>query len=175
MKTRELTVLAAVALLAAVLAVRLAPSPGLAPSPFVERPAPAFSLPQLHHPGQSLSPADLKGQVWMLNVWASWCAPCRLEHPLLLDLSHQKRVPIFGLNYRDDPRNALELLHQLGNPYTASVLDTDGSVGADYRVDGLPTTFVIDKAGVVRFKKTGPLTDKIWEKELRPLILKLQD
>ncbi len=161
-------------MLAIMLGVGLKLNPREVPSPFIGKPAPAFSLPQLHQPARSLSPADLVGQVWVLNVWASWCVACRVEHPLLVELSRQKQVPIYGLNYKDDPRNALEWLQKFGDPYTASALDANGRVGIDYGVYGVPETFVIDKAGVVRFKHIGPVTNEVWLRDLQPLIRQLQ-
>jgi len=173
-KLRLFLPLAVFALLAIVLGVGLTLNPREVPSPFIGKPAPAFSLPQLHQPARSLAPADLIGQVWVLNVWASWCVACRVEHPLLVELSRQKQVPIYGLNYKDDPRNALEWLQKFGDPYTASALDANGRVGIDYGVYGVPETFVIDKAGVVRFKHIGPVTNEVWLRDLQPLIRQLQ-
>lgn len=174
MTSRRFAPLAAFLVLAVLLGIGLRLNPREVPSPFVGKPAPAFRLPQLHEPSKSLSAADLKGQVWMLNVWASWCVACRAEHPVLVGLSQDQPVPIYGLNYKDDPRNALEWLRQFGDPYAASVSDVDGRVGIDYGVYGVPETFVIDKGGVVRFKHIGPLTSEVWERELQPLIRRLQ-
>ncbi len=174
MKARLFLPLGAFALLAIILAIGLGLKPREVPSPFIGKPAPAFNLPQLHEPGARLTAADLKGQVWMLNVWASWCVACRSEHPLLVELARQAQVPIYGLNYKDDPRNALEWLRQLGNPYAASVTDVDGRVGIDYGVYGVPETFVIDKAGIVRFKHIGPLTSEVWQRDVQPLVRQLQ-
>ena len=174
MKLKLFLPLAAFVVLAAVLGIGLTLNPREVPSPFIGKPAPAFSLPQLHQPQQTLAAADLKGQVWLLNVWASWCVACRVEHPLLVELSKQNAVPIYGLNYKDDPRNALEWLRQFGDPYTASLVDRDGRVGIDYGVYGVPETFVIDKAGVVRHKHIGPVTPEVWERDLLPLVRQLQ-
>jgi cytochrome c biogenesis protein CcmG/thiol:disulfide interchange protein DsbE len=174
MKLRFFVPLGAFALLAIVLGVGLQLNPREVPSPFINKPAPAFQLPRLHQPGQLLAAADLKGQVWLLNVWASWCVACRVEHPLLVELSKQNTVPIYGLNYKDDPRAALEWLRQFGDPYTDSISDRDGRVGIDYGVYGVPETFVIDKAGVVRHKHTGPVTPEAWETDILPLVKRLQ-
>jgi cytochrome c biogenesis protein CcmG/thiol:disulfide interchange protein DsbE len=162
------------ALLAAVLGVGLGLKPREVPSPFIGRPAPAFSLPQLQDPARTLGVGELKGQVWMLNVWASWCAPCREEHPLLVSLAREQAVPIIGLNYKDDPRNAQEWLLRLGDPYKVSVIDRDGSAGIDYGVYGVPETFVIDRAGIVRFKHVGPLTLEVWTRTVQPLLQQLR-
>ena len=164
MKTRFFLPLAGFAALALLLGVGLGLKPREVPSPFIGKPAPAFSLPQLHQPQQQLAPGDLQGQVWLLNVWASWCAPCRDEHPLLVAAARERQVPIVGLNYKDDPRNAQEWLRKLGDPY----------VGIDYGVYGVPETFVIDKAGVVRFKHIGPMTPQVWERDVLPLVKRLQ-
>jgi cytochrome c biogenesis protein CcmG, thiol:disulfide interchange protein DsbE len=173
MKMRLWVPLAAFTLLGVVLAIGLRLNPREVPSPFIGKPAPSFSLPQLHQPGKPLAAADLKGQVWLLNVWASWCVACRAEHPLLVELSRQKQVPIYGLNYKDDPRAALEWLLRFGDPYTASMTDADGRVGIDYGVYGVPETFVIDKAGIVRHKHIGPVTNEVWVRDLQPLVLQL--
>jgi cytochrome c biogenesis protein CcmG, thiol:disulfide interchange protein DsbE len=174
MKPRHAVPLAAFALLAVLLGVGLTLNPREVPSPFIGKPAPAFRLPQLADSGTPLSPADMAGQVWVLNVWASWCAPCREEHPLLVAVARQQQVPLVGLNYKDDPRNAQEWLRQLGDPYRATAVDRDGRVGIDYGVYGVPETFVIDKAGVVRFKHVGPLTQDVWARQVLPLVQKLQ-
>lgn len=174
MKLKLFLPLAAFLALAAVLGVGLQLNPREVPSPFIGKPAPAFSLPRLDQPQQHLGTADLKGQVWLLNVWASWCVACRVEHPLLVDLARENQVPIYGLNYKDDPRNATEWLRQFGNPYTASVSDRDGRVGIDYGVYGVPETFVIDKDGLVRHKHIGPVTPEVWAQELLPLVRRLQ-
>jgi cytochrome c biogenesis protein CcmG, thiol:disulfide interchange protein DsbE len=174
MKLKFFLPLAAFVVLAIVLGVGLGLKPREVPSPFIGKPAPAFSLPQLHQPEKRLAATDLQGQVWLLNVWASWCVACRVEHPLLVALSRQNTVPIYGLNYKDDRRNALEWLRQFGDPYTASISDRDGRVGIDYGVYGVPETFVIDKAGVVRHKHIGPVTPEVWERDLLPLVRRLQ-
>ena len=174
MKLKFFLPLAAFVAVACVLGIGLGLNPREVPSPYIGKPAPAFSLPQLHQPQKRLAAADMRGQVWLLNVWASWCVACRVEHPLLVELSRQNKVPIYGLNYKDDPRNALEWLRQFGDPYTASISDRDGRVGIDYGVYGVPETFVIDKAGIVRHKHIGPVTPEVWERDLLPLVRQLQ-
>jgi len=166
--------LALFAALAAVLGVGLTLNPREVPSAFIGKPAPVFTLAQLNEPARSFSVADMKGQVWVLNVWASWCAPCREEHPLLVALAREQSVPIVGLNYKDDPRNAQEWLLRLGDPYKVSVVDRDGRVGIDYGVYGVPETFVIDQAGIVRLKHIGPLTHEAWTRKLQPLLQELR-
>ena len=174
MKTRHFAPLAGFAVLALLLGVGLGLKPREVPSPFIGKPAPAFSLPQLHQPQQQLAPGDMQGQVWLLNVWASWCAPCREEHPLLVTAARERQVPIVGLNYKDDPRNAQEWLRKLGDPYVGIGVDASGRVGIDYGVYGVPETFVIDKAGVVRFKHIGPMTPQVWERDVLPLVKRLR-
>lgn len=174
MKLRLFLPLAAFVVLALVLGVGLRLDPREVPSPFIDKPAPAFNLPLVHEPQQRLSTQDLVGQVWLLNVWASWCVACRVEHPLLVELAKRNAVPIYGLNYKDDRRAAMEWLRQFGDPYVASLSDRDGRVGIDYGVYGVPETFVIDRAGVVRHKHIGPLTPEVWERDLLPLVRRLQ-
>ncbi len=174
MKWRAWWPLVAFVALAGVLFVGLRLKPSEVPSPFIGKPAPAFSLPQLHQPDKPLTAAELKGQVWLLNVWASWCVSCRDEHPLLVELAQQRTVPIYGLNYKDEAPKAKEWLQQMGDPYTASLMDTQGKVGLDYGVYGVPETFVIDKAGIVRFKHIGPLTREVWTQKLLPLVNQLR-
>jgi cytochrome c biogenesis protein CcmG/thiol:disulfide interchange protein DsbE len=140
------------------------------PSPLIDKPAPSFSLAQLARPEAQFSPTDMKGQVWLLNVWASWCVACRQEHPLLVDLAGRKAVPIIGLNYKDKPDAATAWLAQLGNPYNLSVKDTDGRIGIEYGVYGVPETFVIDKNGVIRYKQIGPITEEVWKAKMLPML-----
>ena len=144
------------------------------PSPLIDKPAPAFALSQLHDPERKLTNDDLKGKVWLLNVWASWCASCRDEHPLLMQLATSRLVPIYGLDYKDKPDAGRAWLAQNGNPYTASAVDLDGRVGIDYGVYGVPETFLIDKQGVVRYKQVGPLTADTLRQKILPLVKELQ-
>lgn len=144
------------------------------PSPLIDKPAPIFSLSQLDKPGETIGTEQLRGQVWILNVWASWCVACRDEHPVLVEFSKSNTVPIYGLNYKDKREPAMAWLQQLGNPYTASIFDEKGRVGIDFGVYGVPETFVIDKQGVIRYKKTGPVTQETIQKTILPLVKKLQ-
>jgi cytochrome c biogenesis protein CcmG/thiol:disulfide interchange protein DsbE len=171
---RRFIPLIAFAALAVVLGIGLTLKPREVPSPFIGKPAPAFALPLLDEPAKTLGAADMKGRVWLLNIWASWCAPCREEHPLLVQLARSQAVPIVGLNYKDDPRSAQEWLLKLGNPYQANVVDRDGRASIDYGVYGVPETFIVDQAGIIRHKHIGPLTSEVWQKDLLPLIRKLQ-
>ncbi len=160
--------------LALLLGVGLQLNPREVPSPLMNKPAPAFNLPQLHQPDQTLGPEALRGQVWLLNVWASWCTSCRLEHPVLVDLARSARVPIYGLNYKDQRSDALVWLERFGNPYQATMYDPKGLVGLDYGVYGTPETFVIDQQGVIRHKQVGPLTVEVLEKTILPLVRRLR-
>lgn len=160
--------------LAVFLALGLKGKPGEIPSPLLNKPAPAFSAPKLNAPTEKLSPTDLKGKVWLFNVWASWCISCRAEHPVMNQLAQQQVAIIIGLNYKDDPEAAKKWLETLGNPYNDSVMDTDGRIGIDWGVYGVPETFVMDKQGIVRYKHTGPVTEEDVQQIFLPLIAKLQ-
>jgi cytochrome c biogenesis protein CcmG/thiol:disulfide interchange protein DsbE len=175
MKAKFLIPLAAFGVLVAFLAVGLTRDPHEIPSPLVSKAAPAFKVPQLIQADKAFSPADLKGQVWMLNVWASWCVACRVEHPLLVEVGRSKIVPLIGLDYKDKREDALKLLAQQGDPYDLSAVDADGRVGIDYGVYGVPETFIIDKNGVIRHKQIGPVTPEALEKTILPLIEKLKN
>jgi cytochrome c biogenesis protein CcmG, thiol:disulfide interchange protein DsbE len=155
------------------LAVGLSLKPREIPSPLVNKPAPVFSLPTLAEPDRPLASQDLRGKVWVLNVWASWCVACRQEHPVLVEMAKLGAVPIYGLNYKDKRADALGWLNQFGNPYAASFADTDGVVGIDFGVYGVPETFVIDKAGVIRHKTIGPVTAESVRDVILPLVAKL--
>ena len=182
------------AVLVGFLAVGLRLNPREVPSPLVGKPAPAFRLAQLHEPDRTLAPEDLRGRVWLLNVWASWCVSCRAEHPLLVAFSKQGGVPIVGLNYKEvrgdgqtdvkglapadeqalTRQRAAEWLARHGNPYSLSVLDMDGRVGIDYGVYGVPETYLIDKKGVIRYKQIGPITPEALEQKILPLARQLE-
>jgi cytochrome c biogenesis protein CcmG/thiol:disulfide interchange protein DsbE len=149
-------------------------NPREVPSPLVGKAAPVFNLPQLESSQQTLAPAELLGQVWLLNVWASWCVACRDEHALLLELAQTDAVPIYGMNYKDQPEDAKQWLAQRGNPYVVTVVDADGRTGIDYGVYGVPETYVIDKAGVIAYKQIGPLSQAILNNKILPLVKQLQ-
>jgi cytochrome c biogenesis protein CcmG/thiol:disulfide interchange protein DsbE len=160
--------------MAGFLAIGLKLDPREVPSPLIGKPAPAFDLPQLAAPDQRLAAKDLRGQVWLLNVWASWCVACRQEHPLLVELSKTGQVKLYGLNYKDKREDALGWLNNYGNPYLKSMSDTEGLVGIDYGVYGVPETFVIDKQGVIRYKQIGPVTSEALRDTLLPLVAQLE-
>jgi len=155
------------------LGVGLKLDPREVPSPLIDKPVPTFSLQTLDEPSRLLSSADMRGQVWLLNVWASWCGGCREEHPTLVEFAQTRAVPIVGLNYKDQPDDARRWLGRLGNPYIASVSDLDGRTGIEFGVYGVPETFVIDKAGVIRHKQIGPITPDILRDTILPLVKKL--
>jgi cytochrome c biogenesis protein CcmG/thiol:disulfide interchange protein DsbE len=158
----------------AFLFVGLFHDPREVPSPLIGKPAPQFSLAKLHQPGERLTTADMRGQVWLLNVWASWCVSCRIEHPLLVQLSKANVVPVIGLQYKDKAEDGLAWLETNGDPYRMSIVDRDGRVGIDFGVYGVPETFVIDKAGVIRYKQIGPLSADALDKTILPLVRELQ-
>lgn len=155
------------------LAYGLKLDPRKIPSPLIGKSLPAFSLPTVAEPARRVSRDELKGRVYLLNVWASWCVACRQEHPLLNELTRNQAVPIIGLNYKDKREDALGWLGQLGNPYEVSLSDTDGRLGIDLGVYGVPETFVIDKQGVIRYKHIGPITPEAWQQKLAPKIKEL--
>lgn len=161
------------AALVAFFAVGLTRDPREVPSPLIDKPAPAFTLEQLHEPKLAFAPENMKGKVWLLNVWASWCVSCRVEHPLLVEMSRANLVPIVGLNYKDRAADGVQWLTRFGNPYVLSAQDVEGKVGIDYGVYGVPETFVIDKQGVIRYKQIGPITPEALEKKILPLIKRL--
>ena len=163
--------LLAFAILVFFLARGLTKDPKYVPSPLVGKPAPTFTLPQLHDPKQSFSPEDLKGRVWLLNVWASWCVSCRDEHPVLVEFARTHGdVPLIGLDYKDQRADALGWLKQHGNPYVLSAFDADGRIGIDYGVYGVPETYVIDQAGIIRYKFVGPLTPELVKTVIDPML-----
>ena len=186
-------ILGAFAALVALLAVGLGLNPRDVPSPLVGKPTPAFTLPILGAPDKTLSAQDMKGKVWLFNVWASWCVSCRQEHPVLVQFSKNNQVPLIGLNYKevrgdggfdmgkmppdDEKRLAFQRanrwLAEHGDPYTLTVMDLDGRVGINYGVYGVPETYVIDKAGVIRMKHTGPISPDDFSGKILPLVAAL--
>lgn len=175
------------------LAVGLGLNPRDVPSPLIGKPAPMFSLPKLDAPGQNFSPKDMLGKVWLLNVWSTWCVSCRQEHPVLVEIAKSRSVTLIGLNYKEvrgdggldadkftaqaEQQLALERsngwLRKHGNPYLLSVLDLDGRVGIDYGVYGVPETYIIDKAGLIRMKHTGPISPDVFTGKILPLVTEL--
>lgn len=167
---RFLLPLAIFIVLAGFLAVGLRLNPREVPSPLVGKPVPAFRLAQLHAADKTISPEDMRGKVWLLNVWASWCVSCKQEHPVLIDLNKQNRIAIVGLNYKDDRSAAIAWLNEHGgDPYMASAVDLDGRVGIDFGVYGVPETFLVDKQGTIRYKHIGPVTPEALKTKILPL------
>lgn len=147
--------------------------PSALPSQFVGKPAPEFDLPAVIDPQRRVSNADLRGQVSLVNVWATWCVGCRAEHEFLNQLAQQGEYPIYGINWRDNRATALEWLERFGNPYVKSGFDEDGRVGIDWGVYGAPETFLISAEGEVVYRFTGPLSWALWEREFEPRIERL--
>jgi cytochrome c biogenesis protein CcmG/thiol:disulfide interchange protein DsbE len=155
------------------LAIGLRRDPSEVPSPLINKAAPTFRLPQLKEPSKTFSAADMRGKVWVLNVWASWCVSCRDEHPLLIEYAKSGVVPIYGLNWKDKREDALSWLDELGDPYVLSASDLDGRIAIDYGVYGAPETYLIDKSGVIRYKQIGPVTPDVWQDKFLPLVQQL--
>ena len=138
------------------------------PSPLINKPAPDFKLSQLREPNKTFSPQEMRGKVWVLNFWGTWCVACREEHPLLIEYSKTGAIPIYGVDYKDDRAAAIQMLEEEGNPYTLTVSDPDGRISIDYGVYGAPESYLIDRNGVIRFKQIGPITEEVWQKEFLP-------
>ena len=160
----------AFAVLVAFFVIGLQRDPGRLPSPLIGKPAPVFSLESLGDPAWKVGSADHAGRPWLLNVWATWCPPCRDEHATLLAIARQNRAPIVGLNWRDDRALALRWLEELGNPYVSVAYDPEGQVAIDWGVYGAPETFLIDARGNVVQKYAGPMTMEVWQREFLPLL-----
>jgi len=148
------------------------------PSPLINKPAPDFQLQQLKEPTKTFAAKDMRGKVWLLNFWGSWCVACREEHPVLLKYS-KGEVPIYGVDYKyandatDERSGAMQMLAEEGNPYTMVVHDPEGRTSIDYGVYGAPESFLIDKSGIIRFKQIGPITDEVWTNKILPLAKQL--
>ncbi|MEI6801527.1 MAG: DsbE family thiol:disulfide interchange protein [Burkholderiales bacterium] len=174
MKAKFLIPLALFGVMVAFLAVGLRLDPHEVPSPLVNKPAPVFQVPQVEQPELEFASADLKGKVWLLNVWASWCVACREEHPVLMNFSRAQMIPIIGLDYKDQRKDALSVVKRSGNPYDIIAFDADGRVGIDYGVYGVPESYLIDKNGIIRYKHIGPITQEALTKTIIPLINELK-
>jgi len=159
--------------LLALLAVGLGLNPREVPSPLIGKPAPAFELPLLSAPDKTFSQKDMLGKVWVLNVWASWCQPCLVEHPQITRLARSGAVPVVGLNYKDAREDAVPWLARNGNPFFTTVYDSAGRIAIDYGVYGVPETYVIDRKGVIRYKRIGPVTPEILKEKIEPLLREL--
>ncbi|MFT5218151.1 MAG: cytochrome c biogenesis protein CcmG/thiol:disulfide interchange protein DsbE [Planctomycetota bacterium] len=160
-------------LMAALLGYGLGLDPKKVPSPLIDKVAPDFSLAMLDAPQKKLGPKALLGQVWVLNVWASWCVSCRAEHEIITALAEKNLVTVIGLNYKDNPDDARKWLQQFGNPYATSLIDFDGRVGIDWGVYGVPETFVVGADGLIKYKHIGPVTMDSLNAEIIPLLSEL--
>lgn len=158
--------------LVTLLAIGLTINPRRVPSPFIDKPAPGLALPQLHAPDTLVSNEQFRGQVWVVNVWASWCGECKYEHRWLFELA--RHTTLVGLNKEDARSNALRWLHELGNPYQVVAVDQDGKTSLDWGVYGVPETFVMDGQGIVRYKHIGAIDESALRDTLLPLIEKLK-
>ena len=172
--SRFLAPIIILAILVGVFFVGLHKDPSIVPSPLIGKPAPVYELPLLLRPGETLGTEKLLGQVYLLNIWGTWCPACLTEHDALLEIQRQNIVPIYGFNWKDDPRLARQWLAQLGNPYVASMVDTEGRVGIDWGVYGAPETFLVDQNGRIIHKLIAAMTMEIWHEDFLPLIQQLK-
>ncbi len=157
-------------------AVGLTKDPHVIPSALIDKPVPTFELPPIEGytaKQVGLAAEDLKGQVSVINIFASWCVPCRAEHPNINRLAEMNLVPVYGLNYKDEPKAAVAWLNDLGDSYMAIGADREGRTGIDFGVYGVPETFIIDQQGHIRFKKVGPIVGDALETEILPIIREL--
>jgi cytochrome c biogenesis protein CcmG, thiol:disulfide interchange protein DsbE len=150
-------------------------NPRLIPSPLIGQSAPEFSLPKLSNPDELIQHTDLKGEVSLLNIWATWCTSCRQEHPVLMKIAESKEVPIYGLYYKDVPAQGVVWLQNYGDPYRENAVDEDGKVGIEWGAYGTPETFLIDQKGIIRYKHVGPISWHDWETTLLPMINSLRN
>ena len=155
------------------LAIGLGRDPHIVPSALINKPAPDFALPELREPTKIISPKQMRGKVWLLNVWGSWCPACREEHPYLLEIARSGAVPIYGLDWKDKREDALAVLSELGDPYVLNVSDVEGRAAIDYGITGAPETYLIDKQGIIRYKEVGQLTPEIMQKKILPMVQEL--
>jgi len=155
------------------LSIGLSLDPKKVPSPLIGKSAPSFQLPELQLADQMVAPEKYIDDIWLLNVWASWCVSCRQEHPVLNRLVKEHEVNIVGLNYKDQRADGIRWLEQRGNPYIANAFDEKGRAGIDWGVYGVPETFIIDRKGVIRYKHTGPVSQTVVDEEILPMLRKL--
>ena len=155
------------------LLVGLRRDPHEVPSPLINKSAPDFQLPQLQQASATFSAKEMRGKVWLLNFWGTWCVACREEHPLLVQYAKTGAVPIYGVDYKDERTAALQWLDEFGNPYTLTAFDVDGRISIDYGVYGAPESYLIDRNGVIRFKQIGPITEDVWQNKILPLAKEL--
>lgn len=149
--------------------------PHYLPSVLVDKPFPEFELRDLADESRRRTRADLVGATSLVNVWATWCANCLVEHPVLMKIADEERVPLYGVNYNDDPNKARAWLERHNDPYRFSLVDNRGTLAIDLGVYGAPETFVVDRRGFIRYRHVGPVTAKVWQEELAPLLALLRD
>ncbi len=169
---RYMIPIVAFVILVALLAIGLTINPRKVPSPYIGKQAPMFKLTQLNDASKSFTPADFKGEVWAVNVWASWCTQCRFEHKQIFELV--KSIRVVGMNKEDKTEDANRWLRQLGNPYQLILVDGDGKAGLDWGVYGVPETFIIDKKGIIRYKHIGVITEEDLKNTILPLVDQLK-
>ncbi len=172
-RMRYVWIVGVFAALVVMLAVGLRLDPSKVPSPLIGKEAPHFELPRLQEPGKTFSEKEMLGKVWLLNVWASWCVSCRDEHPVLVEYAKREDVPIYGLDYKDKRADALAWLRDFGDPYRLSAFDANGRVGINFGVYGVPETYLIDKRGIIRYKRIGPVTPELMERKILPMMREL--
>ncbi|MEX2366697.1 MAG: DsbE family thiol:disulfide interchange protein, partial [Pseudohongiellaceae bacterium] len=148
--------------------------PNQVPSALVFRPVPEFSRPDLLDAMLEHSSQDLQGEIFLVNFWASWCAPCYIEHPYLMELSERDDITLVGVSYKDEKADAMEFLEDLGNPFDYVIVDADGSLGIDFGVAGAPETFVVDRNGVIRYRHVSVIDDRVWENTFQPIIAEIR-
>jgi cytochrome c biogenesis protein CcmG/thiol:disulfide interchange protein DsbE len=156
--------------LVGVFAVQLGEDPSVIPSPLIGKPAPTFELPSVEDPQSNVSSATLKGRMYVLNAWGTWCPPCYQEHPVLVEIAKNSAVPLIGLNWKDELPKAQQWLQELGNPYEMTAFDAEGKVGIDWGVYAAPETFLVNAQGIIVHKHIGPITLEIWQREFLPRI-----
>lgn len=161
--------------LLAYFAIGLQRDPSAIPSVLIDKPAPQFDLPAIEGRDTGLSTEDFKGEVSLVNFFGSWCVSCRIEHPLLMQLSQAGEIPIYGIDWKDPPGAGTAWLERHGDPYTKIGDDADGRVAIDFGITGAPETFIIDRNARIRYKYAGPITPQIWEEDLAPIIQQLRN
>jgi|CXWL01.1.fsa_nt_gi cytochrome c biogenesis protein CcmG/thiol:disulfide interchange protein DsbE len=148
--------------------------PAALPSALIDRPMPQFELAPVREGDGAFSRADLEGQVALVNVFASWCGPCRIEHPTLIELRTQQDVPIYGINWKESPADGRGYLAEAGDPYLKIGSDESGRFALDLGVTGAPETFIVDRHGRIRYKQVGPITPEVWARTIAPIVTQLE-
>lgn len=166
--------LAVMIVICAFLAVGLRGDPSVLPSAMIDRPLPEFDLPPIREEPEGFASEDTQGHVSLINVFGSWCAACRVEHPTLMRLAADRAVPLYGVNWRDTPPDGVNWLKAYGDPYLKVGMDADSQLAIDLGVTGAPETYVIDRLGHIRFKQIGPITDDVWRDTIHPLVTSLE-